>query len=245
MCTPLLYSAEDSLRLFDHLSSDGRHAQGLMGLAQLRVFSSLELPEEAAPVAQPAPAPVTHRKESTANTNAKPHPAVSNPSARPAHVAPKTSKPAQANKYPIPTPAKTPSSNKSAESSSDAPVSKPVTPPTSHRLQPSTKFAHWTKAKEFRAPGSSSSFRGASASQHIRKSLSAPDVRSDDQVKQDLSKRLAQFVKTIAPASLEETTTKQAKSAVMHYFDDFGAVWQKHKPFFKVFVSCFVRSGLV
>lgn len=165
----------------------------------------------------------------------KPHNVAPNASPRTAHVVQKSSKPAQSKseehrtepQHRTPTPARTLLSDSKSEGAN-------VTPQTSHRLQPSAKFAHWTKAKEIRAPGSSSSFRGASASQNIRKSLSESGDKIDEQVKQDLSKRLAQFVRTIPPASLEATTTKQAKSAVMHYFDDFGSVWKKHKAFFKV-----------
>lgn len=232
-----LLSAEDSLRLLDHLSSDGRHAHGQMGLANLRVYSSLELAEEPMSPPQSAPSAVvaTHKETTIARSAPKTHNAASSAlssthSAHSSHAASKSSKPAQANTRTHgaaqSAPAKTPSNL-------DKSAAKPQTPPTSHRLPPSTKFAHWTKPKGTSVPAASSSFRGASASHSIRKTL-ATGAKHDDQVKQNVCKRLGEFVRKVPPASLDTVSSKEAKSAIRHYFDDFDALWKAHKAFFKV-----------
>jgi hypothetical protein len=208
-----------------------------MGLANIRVYSSLELAEEPRAAPQPVPSAViaTPKETNIARSALKLHSAASSAhssthSTHSSHAISKSSKPAQPNSSTHSAaksvPAKTPSSL-------DKSASKPQTPPTSHRLPPSTKFAHWTKPKGMSAPAAASSFRGASASHSIRKTL-ATGAKNDDQVKQNVCKRLADFVRKIPPASLETVSSKEAKSAIRHYFEDLDATWKAHKAFFKV-----------
>jgi hypothetical protein len=61
-------------------------------------------------------------------------------------------------------------------------------------------------------------------------------------IEQDLVKRLSEFVSALPVEKLETTTSKDAKDAVMHFFDDWNGVWKAHKPFFRCVCVCVVEG---
>ena len=80
------------------------------------------------------------------------------------------------------------------------------------------------------------------------------DTGKASAIEQDLVKRLSEFVSALPVEKLETTTSKDAKDAVMHFFDDWNGVWKAHKPFFRCvlvfawgmavrFVLCFYTCG--
>jgi hypothetical protein len=219
---------ENTMRLLCHLGSDGRQAQALMGLAQVRVWHSQEVFSPPVPPFQPTPTPkaeiLSDSRESTASTT--------------------TLKPEKAKALAASSKA---SNDRVVEERShskqhvaDASGATPAqTPPTSHKQTKPKREIERTKMDRISvAPASSSTFRGGSASQNIRKSLAAtaaPPQQSSraDPIQQDLSKRLLDFVRALPPANLETASTKDAKSALMHYYEDWGVVYKKYKTFFK------------
>ena len=244
---------------FDHLGADGRHSAGLMGLAKVRVWHGLDC--EPPPAAQPA----VEAARVTAASTPKPAAKEGGHAAAPA---PKPVKPSSAaHKSGHSAVRASATAHKNGSSAADAPRapgSDRTPPPTSHRLQPSPRFAHWSSvttkkkdpsaSKSAAAHASASSFRGASAARNIRNACQNPATAGAglvaaaagshassgvkpsgkaDAVEQELAKRLAAFVDALPVDKLEATTSKDAKSAVMRFFDDWDGVWKAHKPFFR------------
>ena len=179
--------------------------------------------------------------------------------AKEAHHTLRSAKPSLASKYAKPAASKpAPSHSEKGSLSKPTKPSTPVscaaeestapTPPTSCRLPAQARCPHWKRPSDM-ASGSSSSFRGSAASHSIRKSLATAVASSasacaashtaisskqkTDPVQRDLAKRLGEFVKTLPHASLESTSIKDAKSAIMYHYDDWDAVYQTNKAFFK------------
>jgi hypothetical protein len=246
----------------DHLGSDGRHAQGFMGLSKIKVWHGLDCEPPPAPQPQPA------ETRETANVGASSTKASAHKPAKPSATAHKS------GNSTVKSPA---TAHKSANSADTA--RGPGTPPTSHRLQPSDpRFAHWSGVTKPRDPhaskaasvhASASSFRGASASRNIRNACQnlatagAGLIRAAamegakantyqiakqeatgkaSAIEQDLVKRLSEFVSALPVEKLETTTSKDAKDAVMHFFDDWNGVWKAHKPFFRCVCVCVVEG---
>ncbi len=257
-------SEAEAMVHFDHLGADGRHSAGLMGLAKVRVWHGLDC-EPPPPAAQPA----VEAARVTAASTPKPAARDRGHATASAHATvsvPKPVKPSSAA-HKSGQSAVRASSVTALKNGSSADAARALgadrTPPTSHRLQPSPRFAHWSSvtkktdpnaSKSATAHASASSFRGASAARNIRNACQNPatagaglvaaaasshasrNVQASgkaDAVEQELAKRLAVFVDALPAEKLETTTSKDAKSAVMRFFDDWDGVWKAHKHFFR------------
>ena len=228
----------DTLSILDHLASDGRLAQAWMGLSQLRVWSSLE-------VHAMAPA-----KAMMAGQIAKEPPAPNEPLA--------SNKPGEQKKEPSREPKKVHDTNASLPNKEHANQAYAHTPACKIRRTaetPSTrtvdrsvfrkngdKFSHWAKVGACAAGGG---YSGSSASQAIRKTSVASvtagaksnsvdtSLIAKAHVQRELARRLADFVRGLPRSAIETTSVKDAKSGVMHFFENWEELWKTEKGFFK------------